>query len=42
MKKLYESPEFEIEKFTIYCAADASNPTGGGWESGDNGEEVEF
>lgn len=43
MKKIYESPEFEIEKFTIYCADDTSNPTGeGGWESGDNGEEVEF
>ncbi len=38
MKKEYKSPEFEVEMFTIYCANDVSS----GWESGDNGEDVEF
>lgn len=36
MKKIYESPEIEIEKFTVFCDTVISG-TGDGW--GDGGED---
>lgn len=40
MKKYYESPELEIEKFNIDYILTVSSESGGGIEEG--GEEIEF
>lgn len=41
MKKIYESPQIEIEKFTVFCDDVISDP-GNGWGSGEDEFDIVF